>query len=156
MGAVMKYRKAVFVVVYSKTKKEIEYLILKRKLHWKGWEFPKGGIEKAEKIKSAIIREVKEETGLTAIKIKKFDFKGRYKYNKTLKDRPGICGQEFSLYSAEVKKNKARLSKNKDAEHSAYKWASFKEAMNKLTWENQRKCLKIVNTFLEKSFLKKA
>jgi len=44
-----KYRKAVFVLLYSKTKKWIEYLLLKRKLHWKGWEFPKGKIEPGEK-----------------------------------------------------------------------------------------------------------
>jgi len=46
------YRKAVFVVVYRETKtgKDRKYLILKRKLHWKGWEFPKGGLEKGEKI----------------------------------------------------------------------------------------------------------
>ena len=44
-----KYRKAVFIVTYLKTKKGIKYLILKRKLHWVGWEFPKGGLEKKEK-----------------------------------------------------------------------------------------------------------
>ena len=42
------YRKSVFIVVYRKTEKGILYLILKRKLHWVGWEFPKGGIEPEE------------------------------------------------------------------------------------------------------------
>jgi hypothetical protein len=40
-----KYRKAVFIVVYRRTKnifnKQNKLLILKRKLHWAGWEFPK-------------------------------------------------------------------------------------------------------------------
>ena len=48
MGKIKKYRKAVFVVVYSKTPKGVEYLILKRKKHWKGWEFTKGKIERFE------------------------------------------------------------------------------------------------------------
>ena len=43
-----KYRKAVFVVGYAKTQKGIEYILLKRKLHWKGWEFPKGKIDEGE------------------------------------------------------------------------------------------------------------
>lgn len=145
----MRYRKAVFVVVYSKTEKEIEYLILKRKLHWNGWEFPKGGLEGLKEIiftKNAVKRELREETGLNPIKIIKFSVKGRYKYNKQLKDRPGIIGQEFILYAAEVKKQKIKI----DAlEHSDYKWALFKEALKKLTWQNQKKCLKIVNSYLK-------
>ena len=42
-----KYRKSVFGVAYCKDNDgKIEYIILKRKKHWKGWEFPKGKIEK--------------------------------------------------------------------------------------------------------------
>ena len=67
-----KYRKGIFVVVYSKTKNKIEYLILKRKLHWKGWEFPKGGKRIYETLQMAVKREVKEETGLKPLKIKSF------------------------------------------------------------------------------------
>ena len=40
----MKYRNAIFIVVYAKQKDKIYYLILKRKLHWKGWEFQKEGL----------------------------------------------------------------------------------------------------------------
>jgi len=149
----MKYRKAVFVVTYSKTNKGIEYLILKRKLHWKGWEFPKGGLTNLkEKIleKSAVKREVIEETGLTPLKIKKFNVSGKYKYKKLLKDRPGITGQSYKLYSAEVKKKKITLSKNPTPEHSNAKWVDFNTALKKLTWSNQKKCLKIVNSYLNK------
>jgi len=99
-----KYRKAVFVLLYSKTKKWIEYLLLKRKLHWKGWEFPKGKIEPGEKKVETARRELKEETGHRALRIKKFNYSGKYNYKKTLKDRPGIIGQTFSLFAAEVKR----------------------------------------------------
>jgi 8-oxo-dGTP pyrophosphatase MutT (NUDIX family) len=143
----MKYRKAVFIVVYSRTKKGIEYLILKRKLHWKGWEFPKGGLEKGEKIRDTIKREMKEETGLKPLSIKKFDFSGKYKYDKTYEDRKGIIGQIFTLYAAEVKKGKVKIDKT---EHSEYQWLNFDKAIKKLTWPNQKKCLRIVNEWLKK------
>jgi len=69
---VKKIRRAIFIVVYTQTKQGIKYLILKRKLHWKGWEFPKGGIKKYELRRFAIRRELKEETGLKPLKIKSF------------------------------------------------------------------------------------
>ena len=52
----MIYRKGFFIVTYSRTKEGIKYLILKRKLHWKGWEFPKGGLEKGESFEKAVKR----------------------------------------------------------------------------------------------------
>ena len=142
-----KYRRGVFFVVYVRNKKgNLEYLILKRKLHWKGWEFPKGGVEKIEKTIDSVRREVKEETGLIPLKIKKFDISGKYKYGKELKDRKGFIGQTFeAVYSIEVKKEEIKLSK----EHSDYKWLNFKQAFKKLTWSNQKNCLKTVNEWLE-------
>ena len=147
-----KYRKGVFFVIYSKTKTgKREYLILKRKLHWKGWEFPKGGIEGKEDPINTIKREIKEETGLIPLKIKKFDIKGKFKYDQTLYDRPGVVGQTFeSLYSVEVKKKKINMD---GIEHSDFLWADFKQALTKLTWENQKKCLDLVeNWFIEMKF----
>lgn len=141
----MKYRRAVFIVTYARTKKGIEYLILKRKLHWKGWEFPKGAVNFLEKKKSAVKREIKEETGLTPLKIKKRNFSGKYKYDKIYSDRPKFQGQSFQLYSAEVKKEKIKLD---NLEHSDYKWVSFEEALKKLTWPNQKKSLRIVNFWI--------
>lgn len=143
----MKYRKAIFAVVYSRTPKGIEYLILKRKKHWRGWEFTKGKIEGFELKRKAVKREVKEETGLQVLKIKKFNVSGSYKYNKKLKDRPRIIGQTYHLFAVEVKKGKVKLDK---LEHSDYKWLKFDEAIKKLTWPNQKKCLKIVNGWLNK------
>jgi 8-oxo-dGTP pyrophosphatase MutT (NUDIX family) len=144
----MKIRRAIFIVVYSRTKNGIKYLILKRKLHWKGWEFPKGGIERFEFRRFTIRRELKEETGLSPVKINSFDEKGIYNYDKEYVDRPGTSGQSYKLYSAEVNfSKKIKLSK---IEHSDFRWVSFSEAIKKLTWPNQRKCLKIVNEFLSR------
>ncbi|MDP2628463.1 MAG: NUDIX domain-containing protein [Nanoarchaeota archaeon] len=142
----MKFRKSVFIVVYSKNKNKVEFLVLKRKLHWKGWEFPKGGIERFELKRSAVKREIKEETGLEILKVKKFNFSGKFKYSKKFPDRPNFLGQSYSLYAVEVKKGKVKVDKK---EHSDYKWLDFKKSERKLTWKNQRYCLRIVNKSLQ-------
>ena len=137
----MKLRKGVFIVVYRKEKDKFSYLILKRKLHWRGWEFPKGGIEKGETINQGLFRELKEETGQTPIKIKNHKISGKYSYKQSLPNREET-GQTFSLYSAELKNKKIKIDKH---EHSTYQWFPLDKAIKKLTWPNQRKCLKIVD-----------
>ncbi len=151
----MVYRKAVFIVVYAKTQKGIRYLLLKRKLHWVGWEFPKGGRRKFESKKQTVRREVFEETGLKPlkekgkVKIKGFNFKGKYKYPREFPDRPGIKGQTFHLFAAEVKKPKNGKIRFGEKEHSDYKWASYSQARKIIEWPNQKKALKIVDGWLK-------
>jgi 8-oxo-dGTP pyrophosphatase MutT (NUDIX family) len=141
------YRPAVFIVVYriNPETKEPEYILLKRKLHWVGWEFPKGGIDAGESSLQATKRETKEETALAPIKIMRYNVKGKYKYHKILKRRPGYIGQTYELFSASVKHKPPQKIKLDPKEHSAYVWLPFKQAIKKLTWPNQKKCLKIVN-----------
>jgi 8-oxo-dGTP pyrophosphatase MutT (NUDIX family) len=140
-----KYRKGIFIVTYAIKNKEPEYLILKRKLHWKGWEFPKGGFKKLETIKGAIKREIREETGLKILKIKNLKESGEYKYKKELPDRKGIIGQTYKLYAVEVKKKKVKID---NIEHTHSKWLNFKKALKTLTWPNQRKCLRKVDKYI--------
>ncbi|MCL5730173.1 MAG: NFACT RNA binding domain-containing protein [Candidatus Pacearchaeota archaeon] len=138
------YRLGVFIVVYSKQGNKIEYLVLKRKLHWKGWEFPKEGLNENEKEEDAVRRGVKEETGLNIIgQIKKFNVNGKYRYPKKLPDRPGFIGQTYSLYAVEVGKGKIKMDSH---EHSAYDWLEFKEAYERITRQDQKRCLFIVNS----------
>lgn len=135
------------MVTYHLEDKQPKFLIQKRKLHWKGYEFPKGGVEKLELKFWAIKREIKEETGLPIKKIHNHRVKGKYPYKKELKDRPGIIGQTFSLYSVEVKKGKPILDKR---EHTDAEWLTYREALKKLTWENQKESLTLVNEWLKK------
>jgi len=140
----MKYRKGIFIVTYTEEKK-IKYLILKRKLHWSGWEFPKGGKKSSENYEKSVRREIFEETGQRLLKIINLNVNGKYKYPRKIKDRPGIIGQTYKLYAAKIKRNKIEIDKT---EHTDYKWVDFKDALKKLTWKDQRKCLKIVNSYL--------
>ncbi len=140
------YRKAVFIVIYIKENNKILYLLLRRKLHWKGWEFPKGGLKNKESILKAVKREIKEETGQLSYNIKKYKISGKYKYDKLYPDRKGIIGQTYSLYSAKIKSKKIKLDK---IEHFSYKWLVFNKAYKLLTWNNQKKCLKVVDKRLK-------
>lgn len=141
------FRKAIFALTYAETKKGIEYLILKRQKHWTGWEFPKGKIDRFETKRRTVRREVKEETGLKILKIKKFNVKGLYKYKRKLSDRPGIIGQTYTLFAVKVEKDKVLIDVK---EHSGSEWVSFGKALKKLSWENQKRCLKIVNDWLNR------
>ncbi|MFA6022604.1 MAG: NUDIX domain-containing protein [Candidatus Pacearchaeota archaeon] len=142
------YRRGVFLVVYKKEKGKVSYLLLKRKLHWTGWEFPKGGIEPGETAMQTIYRELKEETNLKPIKITAHDYEGKYNYDKKTKQdkkRKGYFGQSFKLYSVKIKSRNVKLDKK---EHETYKWASFNEALDLLTWVDQKNSLNIVNKSL--------
>ena len=143
-----KIRRAVFIVTYAIVDGKSHYLILKRHKHWTGWEFPKGGIERWEARRLTIKRELREETGLPPMKIRSFPVKGQYQYKKGCEDRPGIAGQTYKLYAVEVKKDRVKIDKR---EHSDYKWVSFQEALKKLTWPNQKKCLGIVELWLKRN-----
>lgn len=140
-----KYRQAVFIVTYIKLKDKIEYLIMKRKLHWHGWEFPKGGIEKGEGLFQTVKREIYEETGEKGDKIKKFNIHGKYHYRRKYPDRPGYIGQTYVLFAVKIKNKKVKIGR----EHSDYLWLNFKDAEKRLTHKNQKDCLKIVNDWLE-------
>ena len=142
----MKYRRGIFAIVYSVAKNKPKYLILKRKLHWKGWEFPKGGIRFYETRKMAIRREIKEETGLKILNVKKFDISGKYEYNKNYSDRRKFKGQIYEkVYAVEVKKGKVKLDKR---EHSDFSWLDFPDAVKKLKWKNQKECLKKIHKWV--------
>ena len=136
------YRKGVFIIVYKIKNKKINYLILKRKLHWNGFEFPKGGIEKGETILDAVKRETHEETGLKIEKIINHGIKGKYEYDKKIPGRENISGQTYSLYSAKVNNGKVSIDKHEDTK---YYWLNYKESLKILSKKNQKDCLKIVN-----------
>jgi len=140
-----RYRRGVFIVVYKIENNSIKYLLLLRKKHWIGWEFPKGGVDRFELRKSAAKREVKEETGQIPIKFKSHPIKGKFRYATKIRERPNIIGQTYKLYSAQIKNKTINPDKS---ESSDYKWVNFDTAFKMLKWPNQKFCLNYVNKYL--------
>ncbi len=143
------YRKIVFVVTYriNSATGKIEYLILHRKKHWVGWEFPKGGVDAGESLWQTTKREILEESGLRPFNIRKYKHQGKYKYPHGFPDRKGIIGQSYTLFSVQVGFGKVRID---GKEHSEYVWLDFNKAIKQLKHDDQKKCLRIVNGLLEK------
>jgi len=65
--------------------KQDKVLMINRKKSWKGWSFPGGHLEEGESILDCVTREIKEETGFFARKLK---YKGKaHFYNPETKKR---------------------------------------------------------------------
>jgi len=132
----------------------IKYLLLEHRAGH--WNFPKGLIEKKEKIEDAALRECREETGLKKIKLItgfketiRYFFKVKYDYQ--VKERGWKLGENVlkfvTYFLAESEDNKVKLS----FEHIRYAWLTFEEAMKKLKrFKNSREILKKANEFLTK------
>jgi len=136
--------------VIFKTNKETEYLLLHYPSSAKAprdyWDFPKGQNEKGEKLEETIKREVKEETGIKNIKLVE-NFKETIKYFFRHEGKNVLKFVTFFL--AETKIEEVKISQ----EHIGYKWLSYPEALNFLTFNNAKKILKKANDYLSKKGL---
>ena len=113
------------IAVKAIIRKKGKYLILlksKEENDPKSFDIPGGRMEFGEDPKSALIREVKEETDLD-VKIIKPTNVWSYNANKELQ----IIAIAFL---AECKSDKIRISK----EHSKYEWLSFEEIIKIDSW----------------------
>ncbi len=129
----MEERKGVKAIIFTKVSKNLYFLILHRRLNWTGWELLKGGIEKGESYKEALIREIKEETGIEEVNIIKEVGKIEFiANNKKL---------SYKCFLIETKMCDVKLDKR---EHNSYKWANYEEALNLLTHDTDKNMLKNV------------
>lgn len=126
----MVQRVNVQVFVFCKNP-SFKVLILKRTPERSGyWQPVCGGVESGEKFIETALREVWEETGISNIKLirdLKYTFKNEEPKNGVLMDMQDFC------YAAEVEDiPEVKLSD----EHEDYKWCSYDEAKEYLTWEH--------------------
>lgn len=135
--------------IFRKNKDGIEFLLLKRaenQIYPGIWQMVSGKIEAEEKAYESAARELKEETGLTPLKIWVAP-----KVNSFYSDQSDtIC--LVPVFAIQVdKKSEVKLSK----EHTEFKWVKSKKAKKMLAWEGQRRALELIEEYFlnERSFL---
>ncbi len=136
----MIFEKSAGVVVFRKTKNgEILYLLLKSTSGY--LDFPKGNIEKGESDEQTMRREVEEESGLKDIVLVE-GFKEKIKYFYRREGQP--INKEVVYFLGETKTENVKVS----WEHVGFEWMSFKEAFERVKFENAKSILKKANEFL--------
>lgn len=135
----MPLEKSAGAVIFRKEGGKVYYLLL----HYQSghWDFPKGNIEKGEKLEDTARRETKEETGIEDINFTP-GLKESIKYFYRLKKKNIFKIVTFFL--AETKTKKVKIS----WEHIGYKWLPYEEALEQLTFKNAKEILKKANRFL--------
>lgn len=144
----VKKEKSAGAIIFREAEGARLYLVLKSD----HWGFPKGHVEKGEDETATILREVKEETGISDLEIfEKFREEIRYFFkNKHDKDKNGnapLVLKRVAYYLGKTGQTKVRLSR----EHNDHKWLSFEEAYEQLTYKNYKKILKKAENFLSKN-----
>jgi 8-oxo-dGTP pyrophosphatase MutT (NUDIX family) len=108
------------------------------------WDFVKGKIEGKETLRQTVLRETKEETGISDLEFidgfeetieYNFQFKGEMIYKKVI------------FFLANTKTEKITLSH----EHLDYTWLNFKDAKQKITYDNARSILSKAEQLLAKT-----
>jgi len=105
------------------------------------WDFPKGNIERGEKLEETVRREVQEETGIKDVTIIK-GFKETIKYFFKFEGKNILKFVTFFL--AETKEKQVKISQ----EHIGFEWLPYKEALEQITFKNAKEILQKANDFL--------
>jgi len=137
---------------------KIEYLVLGK--HEKSWGFPKGLIERGEKLEEAARRETEEETGLKDLvfidgfkQTIRFFMKVKYPYQIQRGMKAGETAMKFVTYFLMESKGKnVRIS----CEHNYFEWLSFDQALARLKRPMDQEVLKKVNDFINDRISKKS
>ena len=95
------------------------------------WDFVKGNIEKGETLQQTVVREIREETGITGVEfIDGFEDKIEYHYQRD----GDLVHKEVIFFLAKTKTIDVKISH----EHLGFAWLSFNEALKKLTFKNAK------------------
>ena len=127
-------------IIYRKETGRIFYLLL----HYEEghWGSAKGHIENKETLEETARREIQEETGLTDIQIiPGFKEENRYFFFSN--------GQRIfktvTFFLAETFTNKIKLS----TEHIGFDWLPYQEAIEKITFKDEKKVLQRASEFID-------
>lgn len=126
---------------------ERRYLLLKRIESYGGfWQSVTGSLEGDETHKQAAIREMREETGISASDddlielgiVNTFEIAPQWRSRY----EPGVTHNEEVCFALKINERDIRLD---PIEHESWCWVSYEQAMEMLFWESNKRALTAAN-----------
>jgi len=128
-------------VVFRKARNHRLYLLLQNAGRW---DFPKGGVEKGEGELQTVLREVREETGLSEIRIVPgFRKVIEYFYRRDAKN----IHKQVVYFLASTGEERVTIS----FEHQGFGWFPYREALERASYDNSKVTLSEAEKFLRGS-----
>ena len=128
------------IILYNNDNDQIQFLVLK----YPGghWDFVKGKMENSEEPRQTAIRETKEETGI--IDVEFIDgFNEEISYTFYVKNKE--INKKVIFYLGKTKSTEIIISH----EHLDFAWLNFKDAIERITYENAERVLIKANNLLQ-------
>lgn len=125
--------------VIFKQNKDRKYLLL----HYEGghWDFVKGHVEGSETEMETVLRETREEVGITELSfIEGFRHRISYYYRRAGR----TVFKEVIFYLLETRTDTVRLSR----EHVGFDWLPFDKAYERLTFKNAKDTIEKARDYL--------
>lgn len=128
-------------VVYRRTDCGIEYLLLESQNRGHFWGFPKGHVEGDETLKETAEREIREETQLVLPIDTSFHVYTEY-------DLPNGNRKQMTLYTANLTEREDIHLQAEEIKNCG--WFNYRDARERLTYDNLKQLLDQVNDHLTK------
>jgi 8-oxo-dGTP pyrophosphatase MutT (NUDIX family) len=133
--------KSAGAVIFRETSDGIVFLLL----HYPSghWDFVKGKIEKNENSLQTVVRETKEETGISDLNFVE-GFEENIEYDFQFEGE--LIHKKVVFYLAKTNTEKITISH----EHLDFVWLDYKNALEKTTYQNAKSALSKANQLLAK------
>lgn len=133
----MKHQHSAGIIIYTKENDTILYLLLRYSAGH--WDFPKGKMEAGETKHEAALRELKEETNLTAHIDDNFEETIQYVFTDYI-SKEAITKTVY-FFTGPATSMDVQLSH----EHIDFAWLTYHDALKQLTYDNAKEVLKMAN-----------
>lgn len=143
--------RSVQIVVFARDGPAPRYLLLKRVAEFGGfWQSVTGSLEDGETHPRAAVREVFEETGISAAERDLIDLglTNTFEIAPRWRSRypPGITTNEEVCFALQVEERPVRLD---PVEHDEYTWVDYESARKMLFWESTKRAFAATRRLLE-------